>query len=175
MPRPPDARIDSFVDAVALAQAGSAVQRTYLVEHLPRLAAAGALTGSEIRADLRFSEFDGQPAVDGRLSGQLVLTCQRCMSSVALAVEEQFQVLVVPQERVDEPGGYEPFVADPARLDLRWMVEDQALLGLPLVPMHAPESCAAGEKGEGESRRGGSEGGAVQRPFQNLRDIMRKR
>src|SRR5690606_35397202 len=114
-------------------------------------------------------------AVDGRLSGQLVLTCQRCMSSVALEVEEQFQVLVVPQERVDEPGGYEPFVADPERLDLRWMVEDQALLGLPLVPMHAPESCAAGEKGEGESRRGGSEGGAVQRPFQNLRDIMRKR
>ena len=90
-------------------------------------------------------------------------------------MNEQFRLIVVREaEELDqEPGGYEAILADPARLDLQVLAEDQALLALPLVPRHAAEDCdgesvkveqAVVEKGE-----------PTQKPFGNLRDLMRKR
>jgi uncharacterized protein len=89
-------------------------------------------------------------------------------------LDEAFEVIVTAQERSDEPGGYEPVLADPSRLDLRWLLEDQALLAMPLVPMHEPGQCRDAEAGLVERERSVDSGG-VQRPFQNLRDMMRKR
>jgi len=94
------------------------------------------------------------------------------MGTVEIEIDERFGVLIVGADRADEPGGYEPIVADTARLDLRWLVEDQALLALPLVARHADERC--GELNEEPVEREASARN-VQRPFQNLRDMMRKR
>lgn len=174
MPSPPDVRTDCFVDAVALAGAGSTVERAFSLADLQRLAEMGAASNSAITARIRFSEFDTQPVVKGRLQGRIVLTCQRCLNPVQLEVGEAFQVMVVDQERSDEPGGYEPVLADPSRLDLCWLVEDQLLLAMPLVPMHEPGECEGGEKGKAE-KDGAASASGVQKPFQNLRDIMRKR
>jgi Predicted metal-binding, possibly nucleic acid-binding protein len=172
MPRPPDVRNDSFVDAAALAAAGSRVERTFATSDLPRLAEAGVLDNSEIRSTFHFSEYDGKPAVDGHLAGVVSLLCQRCMGPVKFALDEAFRVLVDETERADEPGGYEPIIAHPTRLDLRWLIEDQALLALPLVAMHAPEECNE-QIGQSEEAEESTSGG--QQPFRNLRDMMRKR
>jgi uncharacterized protein len=172
MPRPPDVRNDSFVDAAALAAASSRIERTFDASELPRFAEAGVLNGSEIRTTFQFSEYDGKPAIDGHLAGTVSLACQRCMRPVTITLDERFSVLVVDAERADEPGGYEPVIASPARLDLRWLIEDQALLALPLVAMHAPDECNEQASEPAESER--SETGG-QQPFRNLRDMMRKR
>ena len=174
MSRPLDVPNDNFVDAVALAATGSAVERTYTDAELPRLAEAGAARGSRVGASLRFLEFDGQPAVAGKLTGRVLLTCQRCMGQVESEIDEDFQVLIVAQERADEPGGYEPVIANASRLDLRWLVEDQVLLALPLVPMHTVEQCGDRSKESAPSREDEA-AAAGQKPFQNLRDMMRKR
>jgi uncharacterized protein len=110
MSRPPDVRNDNIVDAVVLAGAGREIERDYVGTELPRLIAAGATQASRLRANLRFSEFDSQPVIAGHLSGEIVLTCQRCMSALAKGLDEAFQVLVVDEERADEPGGYETCV-----------------------------------------------------------------
>lgn len=156
-----------------LAGAGSSVDRQYSAAELPRLTDAGVAEGTAIVASLRFSEFDGRPAVDGSLSGQVTLTCQRCLRPMALELDESFQVVIVSEERAEEPGGYEPVIADPVRLDLRWLVEDQALLALPLVPMHEPGECE--EADESAEELDPVEPSGTQKPFQNLRDMMRKR
>jgi uncharacterized protein len=174
MSRPPDVRNDNVVDALILAGAGGQIERTFVGQDLPRLGEAGVREAS-VRAFLKFSEFDGQPVVAGHLGGELVLTCQRCMSQLVQPLDESFQVLVTTEERADEPGGYEPVVANPSRLDVRWLVEDQALLALPLVAMHAPEEC---EEQRAVQEVASEEQGATevgQKPFQNLRDMMRKR
>ena len=77
-------------------------------------------------------------AVDGELAGAVVLTCQRCMNALELPLHEQFKVVLVQDEAELElePGGYEAVLADPVRLDLQMLAEDQALLALPLVPRH---------------------------------------
>ena len=170
MPRPPAASVGACVDADVCARAGSVIERHFSAADLTRLAEAGALEGSELDVRFVFSLFDGHPAIAGSLLGTLVLTCQRCMKPVRVSMDDEFQVLVVREERSDEPGGYEPVTADPARLDLRWLVEDQALLALPLVPMHA-ETCSETEASEESD----DEDEVRQKPFQNLRAMLRDR
>ncbi|MDY6946472.1 MAG: DUF177 domain-containing protein [Pseudomonadota bacterium] len=189
MPRPPAAHSDNIiVDADVCARAGSTIARRFSAAELPRLREAGGHDGSAIEARFQFSQFDGRPAVAGELSGTAVLTCQRCMQPMALEVEDTFQVLLVDAERSDEPGGYEPVVANPARLDLGWLAEEQVLLALPLVPMHEREDCEAGALAEVvaseesgdiaedavEDAEPASAAGTTQQPFQNLRDLLRK-
>jgi uncharacterized protein len=173
------------VDADVCARAGRAIARHFSTAELTRLREAGGREGSEVEANFQFSQFEGRPAVSGTLEGVAVLTCQRCMQPVSIELDEHFQVLIVEQERTDEPGGFEPVVTNPARLDLRWLAEEQVLLALPLVPMHDGEECGEPELAAGEnivsvsdapsaSAPDESDAGTRQQPFQNLRDLLRK-
>jgi uncharacterized protein len=178
MPRPPAVSSDPehraehrvAVDADVCARAGSTLERDFSVAELPRLKGAGARDGSRIDVRLRFSLFDGRPAIDGMLGGTVSLSCQRCMQPVPVPLDERFQVLLVQQESADEPGGYEPVIADAAHFDVRWLAEEQALLALPLVPLHPAGECeeAAAPDSEPAARSGS------QRPFENLRDLLEK-
>ena len=173
MPRPPAVSNDLIVDADVCARAGSSIERQFSVAELPRLKDAGVLDGSRLDVRLRFSMFDERPAIDGTLGGTMNLSCQRCMQPVAVSIEERFQVILVQQESADEPGGYEPVVADPARLDVRWLAEEQALLALPLVPLHAVGACDEASPQPPEDGAGCASP-ASQKPFQNLRDLLEK-
>src|SRR5688572_13478440 len=151
MPRPPapaTVSADNIVDASVCARAGSTIERQFSAAELPRLREAGgpenaSIQDGSVEATFQFSEFEGRPAVAGELHGTAVLMCQRCMRPVTIEIDDTFQVLIVEQERSDEPGGFEPVVANPLRLDLRWLAEEQVLLALPLVPKHENEDCAA--------------------------------
>jgi uncharacterized protein len=172
MPRPPAVSNDLFVDADVCARAGSTIERDFSAAELPRLSDAGTLDGSRIDVRLQFSVFDGRPAIDGTLGGSMNLRCQRCLRPVAVPVDEQFKVLLVKQESADEPGGYEPVIADAAHLDVRWLAEEQALLALPLVPMHAVGECDEAVTTPADVQQGARAG--AQKPFQNLRDLLEK-
>lgn len=184
MPRPPALPADNIVDAEVCARAGSTIARHFSAADLPRLSEAGGREGSSIEANFQFAHFEGRPAVSGELHGTVVLTCQRCMQPVSVEVDDSFQVLVVEEERSDEPGGYEPVVANASRLDLRWLAEEQVLLALPLVPTHEDEDCAEGiaaistaelESGTDEASATDADvDGGRQQPFRNLRDLLRK-
>jgi uncharacterized metal-binding protein YceD (DUF177 family) len=84
-------------------------------------------------------------------------------------IDERFQVILVEQETSDEPGGYEPVIADPARFDVRWLAEEQTLLALPLVSLHPVGEC---DEAEPQDEAGASPG--IQKPFSNLRDLLEK-
>ncbi len=180
MPRPPALPADNVVDAEVCARAGSTIARHFSAADLPRLSEAGGREGSSIEANFQFAHFENRPAVSGELHGAVVLTCQRCMQPVSIEVDDSFQVLIVEEERDDEPGGYEPVVAKPSRLDLRWLAEEQVLLALPLVPMHENEDCAentapaAAEESASDEAAEEEEQAVTQQPFRNLRELMRK-
>ncbi|HLS81143.1 MAG TPA: YceD family protein [Steroidobacter sp.] len=172
MPRPPAVPSDVFVDAEACARAGSCIVRRFGAAELPRLREADVRDGW-VEVSLQFSHVDALPAIDGELSGEVITTCQRCMRDVAVSLQEGFQVAIAPQERADEPGGYEPVIAEASRLDVKWLAEEQVLLAIPLAPMHAADGCnhaPASFPSEGEN-----ETDARQKPFQNLRDLLRER
>jgi uncharacterized protein len=178
MPRPPALPADNVVDAEVCARAGSSIARHFSAADLPRVSEAGGHEGSSIEVNFQFAHFENRPSVSGELHGTVVLTCQRCMQPVPVGIDDSFQVLIVEQERSDEPGGYEPVVAKPSRLDLRWLAEEQVLLALPLVPMHENADCvehvasAADESDSDDVVEDEEE--VRQQPFRNLRDLMRK-
>lgn len=182
MPRPPGLEIDALnrsrgdlpdvvVDASVQAHAGGKVERRFKGSELPRLTEAGVVEPAEIRIAARFSVVEERVALDGTLGGFVTMICQRCMQPAKIEVSDRFQLLIVDDEveQVEEASGYEPIVADPARLDVRWLAEEQALLNVPLVAKHADESCA-GARPQSDAA---GDTGPTQRPFANLKSLLR--
>jgi uncharacterized protein len=172
MPRPPAVLSDAIVDAEACARAGTTIERSFAGADLPRLREAGLSAGSSLEGTFQFSQLGGLPAIDGALRGVVIATCQRCMKPLSIALNESFQVVVAGDERTDESGGYEPVLADAAHLDLRWLAEEQVFLAMPLVPSHEPDECSEARASTSQADEDES---ARQKPFQNLRDMLRQR
>ena len=172
MSRPPGLEIDAVVDASVQAHSQSVIERRFSASQLPRLSEAGIVEPADIRVSIRFSTFEGRVALDGALDGSVTMTCQRCMKSVAVDVDDEFRLLIVDDEAdpVVESGGFEPFISDPARLDVRWLAEEQTLLSVPLVAKHEDDACA-----DQPSEQVEEEKPIAQRPFANLRDLLRDR
>ena len=129
--------------------------------------------GTEMGADAERPKADRQPNLGQGGDGR-----QR-LQPVPVEIDDSFQVLVVEEERSDEPGGFEPVVANPSRLDLRWLAEEQVLLALPLVPVHENADCIESEVADvdaasDEPADEEADDCVRQQPFRNLRDLMRK-
>ncbi|MET0984061.1 MAG: YceD family protein [Steroidobacteraceae bacterium] len=172
MPRPGPHRAD-LVDAIASAAVGTAWQRHFNLDELTRIREAGALTGTELDLSLHSVQRDGHVELEGELGGQLVLTCQRCLQPAVFALNEPIALRVIRDEELaPAEGEHEYVVADPTRLDLRWLSEEQALLATPLVPMHEPDRCPQGDLLAAEETE--AEPSVAQSPFANLRDMLKK-
>jgi uncharacterized protein len=177
MPRPQGVQSDNFVDAAVSARAGLTIERAFTLADLPRVRQAGAREGSQVTASFHFLQFDGHVAIHGRLDGVAKLICQRCMQEADVPLHDEFQLILVQDEaefeaaqRYEQMAGYEPVVADTARLDLQLLTEDQTLLALPLVAAHESEDCIK-TVADGLQT---DEAQGTQRPFGNLRDMLRK-
>ena len=170
MSRPPGVEIDAVVDASVQAHVGGVVERQFSTSELPRLTEAGIVEPTQIRVSARFSIVEGHVAVDGTLSGTVTMTCQRCLQPALIDVDDGFRLIVVEDESeaASDIGGYEPVACDPARFDMRWLAEEQALLAAPLVPKHTDDKCAI------RPASGESQAAVSQRPFANLRNLLRE-
>jgi uncharacterized metal-binding protein YceD (DUF177 family) len=71
-------------------------------------------------------------------------------------------------------GGYEPFIGDAESLSLSALIEEQVLLGLPLVPLHDdPAECRKSARGKRVAKvEAEAQPEDTQRPFANLRDLL---
>ena len=159
------------VNAVELAGRTARLEREYRLSKLPRLFEAGALEGTRVRASLSFAMLQERVTVEARVEGVVVLACQRCLRPCNCVVDESALLAVVPNDGDPVPGGYEAWLGDAERLSLGELVEEQTLLGLPLVPMHEDTgSCATAPVQATE----GDESEEKQRPFANLREMLDK-
>lgn len=175
MPRPPGTLLPRVVDAAKCAQAGLELAREFTLQVLPRLQAAGAGAHTALALRMRLLRVAQRTAIDGTLSGSIELTCQRCLGYMRVPVQESFKVIIVTDEAAltQEFEQYEPIIADPGKLDLGWLAEEQALLAMPLVARHEPGECQQ-QLPKAEDQAAEDEAG-TQHPFGNLRDMLRGR
>jgi uncharacterized protein len=162
------------VNAVELAGRAATLERRLGLSQLPRLIEAGALDGTRVHAWLEFGTFEGRATIEARVEGDVFLACQRCLKPCACAVDETASLAVVASDTDDVPGGYEPLLGDAERLSVVEVIEEQVLLGLPLVPMHASAAecgAAAAALAATEEEPAAEE---TQRPFANLRELLEK-
>jgi uncharacterized protein len=131
-----------LVDLVDLARDGGSVEGELDAAGLPRLSTMLTAPMGRIRYRLqgRIDE-QGRPGIGLQLEGRLGLTCDLCggrldwsldESSGYFFVDDETQVGALPITAE----GDEPLVAS-RRFDVQDLVEEQAILALPISPRHA--------------------------------------
>ena len=163
-----------LVNAVELAGRAATLERHLQLAQLPRLAEAGALDGTQVSAQLEFGRFDGRATITVRVEGEVFLACQRCLKPCACDVDESALLAVVASDADEVPGGYEPLLGDAERLSVAELIEEQVLLGLPLVPMHATAAQCGAAAAAPAADEAGPAADEKQRPFANLRELLEK-
>jgi uncharacterized metal-binding protein YceD (DUF177 family) len=101
---------------------------------------------------------------------------------VQVPVDDEFHVVLVASE--DElgqlPETQDAMVADASKFELSWLLEEQLLLALPLVPAHpSSDDCVASTAAMARASSVADEPKVpvamtpeTQRPFANLRDLL---
>jgi uncharacterized protein len=128
-----------------LAQQGATFEGDLKVAELPRFAQALARNCGSIHYYLEFPLAEkGTPLIQGTLSGQVQLSCQRCLEPVVTDLSSELTVAVVWAESqlAHLPKDLDFVVEEEGIVDLLQLVEDELLLSLPIVNYHEQGACA---------------------------------
>ncbi|MFO0336906.1 MAG: YceD family protein [Pseudomonadota bacterium] len=163
-----------------LSASRTAFRRTYVLADFERLRDGLAKDEGSAEVEFRFHAANEFPALEGEVRARPWLVCQRCLNPYEQAVESPFRVAFAPTEEASArvPEGYEGVVAPHGRAKLAELVEDELLLALPLVPMHAsPAECEGAVEQPTPDPADvavgpGDEKTESQRPFASLRELL---
>ncbi len=153
-------RIPDTVDAVQAAARGLRMHTYAALSRMARLQEAVEGDAGEAEVRLRLTEEHGVPLLEGEVRATVTVRCQRCLEPLELPLEAPFRLAVVPEEGAAAflPGDWEPVVADPRRLPLLSLLEEELLLRLPHIPRHPEGTCRPPEAPATVSASGGREG-----------------
>ncbi|MDZ7652324.1 MAG: YceD family protein [Burkholderiaceae bacterium] len=139
-------RARRFIDVFELARTAGAVEGVLPVAQMLRLAPSLVRPEGELAFELRgYVDMRGRPGAVLSFRGQAQMTCDRCGAPVTCELTgiARFYFVRTAQELeripVDESED-EPLLGS-ARFDLHELLEDEAILALPISPRHA--DCAA--------------------------------
>lgn len=160
-----------LLDIAALVAHGSELEFEFELESLRRIAPLLRDCKGTARGRFRFHGEAGTATADGHVRATLLMTCQRCMGEVAIAVDAECRLVLVDPESAEMQvaADRELVTTQGGRISPAELVEDELLLALPLVAVHgegtgcAPQS-SADAKSDSES---------TQRPFAGLRELMK--
>ncbi len=133
-----------WVDPGRAAAAGRRFAGSVPLDRMARLldiiAEVGGQSGASpsVEFEIEFShDAQGQVRVELGVRGRIPLICQRSLKRYDHALDLHSVIGIVGSERAAEalPGDYEPVVCADGRLGLVGLVEEEILLGLPLVPI----------------------------------------
>ncbi|WP_200180796.1 YceD family protein [Ectothiorhodospira mobilis] len=131
------------VDPLRLANRDGALQGVLGLESMPRLREAVQAMEQPAHVGLRCVREYGRMRVEGEVRAQVELLCQRCLQPVSCSVASTFQV--VPAADMNEAcaleADAEPVLLDHGLLPVHALVEEEILLALPAVPLHADGAC----------------------------------
>jgi uncharacterized protein len=125
-----------------------------------------------LHVQARFGVEQGRWVAHVALSGELQMTCQRCMRPMRWPVDTQSPVLLIESESQAEgaPLEWETFLASEGKVSLAALAAEELLLGLPIVPLHADSAdCTASVPAAQETVKSDA---VVTRPFADLRALL---
>lgn len=131
-----------MIDPMKWADRGITIKLTQPLQRFQRLLAGALSEDGEVQVHVRFTrDANGYAQLNGELSTQLLLTCQRCLEPVSEPVVADVSVYMLTDEsyaeRLREDQEY--VVYSQGHIDLPELLEDELILALPLVARH--EDC----------------------------------
>jgi uncharacterized protein len=153
-------RLPEFIDPLRLAQQQRVLKGKISLSYMKRLVPFLATTEGAVDVDLNFGidEF-GVHYIQGGFDTVLDLICQRCLEPMTTRLGGPVSLGIVRSEAEGErlPGHYEPLIIGSDAVLLPAIIEDEVMLALPIVPMHASAQCPVWEIAAGESEAGAGE------------------
>jgi len=166
-----EGRLPDRIDPYRFAETRRILKGRLGVASMRRLVDHLADDTGEVAVDLEFGvDDDGIRYMRGRLQGELVVPCQRCLGEMTLSMDTEVCLGMISDEslvdRLPEP--YEPLVVGDEPMYLRDIIEDELILALPVVARHDDGECA-GELSSGPGTEKESEPGEErENPFAEL-------
>jgi uncharacterized protein len=130
------------IDGPRFALAREVITGALAIRDLPRLAEMGCEAAALQYAVRGTENAEGRAALAVEVRGALRLTCQRCLGAFEfrLAATSTLE-LADSQTEIDAADDERDRVLASKSMDVAAIVEDEVILALPMVPMHA--SCEA--------------------------------
>ena len=135
---------------------------------LPRIAGQLALVEGSAQGTASFVREQGLAVVDLELEAAVPLTCQRCMRPMHWPVVARARIAVVGDADAADrvPPEFEAVIAPAGRITVGELVEEELLLDLPIVALHAdPKECAVQLAGGHDEN--------TQQPFAGLAELLK--
>jgi uncharacterized protein len=156
------------------------IEFTIPLSDLPRVSRELTSLNGDATGRARFSRQLGQAVADLEVSAQPEVVCQRCMQAMRWPVVVKSRIaLVSDYDAADRvPEGLEVFLVEGDSVSVRDLVDEEILLALPNVALHAEGSeCADGqmqlsvpvadEEDVADSQ--------VQKPFAQLGELLKRK
>ena len=166
-----------MIDVGVLAAQTAGVQREFALALFDRLAERLVRPDGRVQVQLSYTEIGEFPGLVGTLQARPWLVCQRCLEAFEADVESPVRIAFVADDADADrlPDEFEPVEIVAGRFDLHAVVEDELLLALPLVPMHATAAeCANAQVVIEESEAVVPEKSPTHRPFGDLRALLKR-
>lgn len=142
-------KLPKTLDPVKSAVKRSDYRGILVSSDMVRLRDAVASVADEITVDVKFDkDAQGLNFFQGTLDTQVQLVCQRCGEEFPHSIHVEFcfspvQGLQDAEQNDELPDVYEPVeVNDHGEINLLQLFEDELILALPIVALHAEEDCA---------------------------------
>jgi uncharacterized protein len=173
--RPMAPGLPDRVDCAHLADDAVVLERVYPLHEMPRLQDVLAHPQGSVHARFAFAKLDGGRAgatVAVKATPQLI--CQRCLQGFAFAAASSSEVeFSSASGAAAAESAREVYATDDGLVSLRELAEEELLLALPIVAMHAPRACAEPPAHEAHDEIQVESGGRT-RPFAGLQDLLKK-
>ncbi len=135
----------SLPDLQALGQRAAVLAGEIDLSSLKRLAGLLHESHGSVSASVSLEQLPGGwVALDVRCDAVLEMVCQRCLHPLSHPVSQHTRLVLVESDAMQSraPEGLETLVMEAERMRPADLIEDELILGLPLVPRHAAdESC----------------------------------
>ena len=167
-------RVPDYLDPWRAAERGRCLEGTVALVQLPRLRDLLVDSEGTVRFELEFfRDHKGRPSVRGRVAAVLHLRCQRCLGPVSFKVDAPLLLGLVQgfDEAERLPEEYDPLMVEEDRVRPAELVEDELILALPQVPMHAPEEPCMKGRIASDAREEEPEDERADNPFKVLAQL----
>ena len=131
--------IPAVLDARKVFRQGLLIRGSLPVASMERLATLLEDNTGHARIELQFSHDEAhRRRIEGRILASVMLQCQRCLEPVAVELDEQVNLALVASEAIADklPADIDPWLTDEEQLAPADLIEEQLILGLPIVASH---------------------------------------
>ena len=163
------------LDVIQKAKFGAEIRGTWPVNRLERVSELLLDDAGNIEAELKFSKLGHLRLIDGNISAELKVTCQRCMQPMDLSLKVDFKLGLICKEAQAEglPEGYEPYLVEGDSENIPHMLEEELLLAMPLVAMHEHDcSDYLQQQGIRQQEEAEQQEEEKESPFSKLKDLL---